>query len=78
MEQFNIAWLISKRQFHSLMGVEADTFLKSVDRLRLHWRERMRLRRTVPGVRRSSAGSVDPVPMRITQGFMACLYRTDK
>ena len=41
MAKFNSAWLISKRQFRSLTGVEADTFGKLVARLRPHWRERI-------------------------------------
>ena len=41
MAKFNSAWLISKRQFRSLTGIEANTFHKLVDRLRPHWRERI-------------------------------------
>jgi|GEM_PF-6287150 len=36
MANFNSAWLISKRQFRSLTGVEANTFQELVERLRPH------------------------------------------
>ena len=41
MAKFNSAWLISKRQFRSLTGVETDTFHALVERLRPHWRDRI-------------------------------------
>ena len=40
MANFNIEWLISKRQFCSLTGIEVDTFRKLAECLRPHWQER--------------------------------------
>lgn len=37
MAKFNSTWLISKRQFQTLTGVDADTFRELVERLRVHW-----------------------------------------
>ena len=55
MAKFNCAWLIHKQQFRSLTGIEPYTFLELVARVRPHWRERIELRRTVPGVRGARA-----------------------
>lgn len=41
MATFSRARLISKRQFRSPTGVEADTFRKLVERPRPNWRERI-------------------------------------
>jgi len=85
MAKFNSAWLISKRQFRSLTGIEADTFRKLVDRLRPHWRERIVVPKNRSGRPWGVGGLEDHLLVllilyrcAITQDFMACLYRTDK
>ena len=85
MAKFNSAWLISKRQFRSLTGIEANTFHKLVDRLRPHWRERIVAPKNRSG-RPWGVGDLEDHLLvllilcrcAITQDFMACLYRTDK
>ena len=85
MAKFNSAWLISKRQFRSLTGIEVDTFRKLVDRLRPHWRERIVAPKNRSG-RPWGVGDLEDHLLvllilyrcAITQDFMACLYRTDK
>jgi hypothetical protein len=49
MAKFNSAWLISKRQFRSLTGIETGTSRALVDRLRPHWRERIVAPKNRPG-----------------------------
>lgn len=85
MAKFNSAWLISKRQFRSLTGVDADTFRKLVERLRPHWRERIELPKNRSGRPWGVGGLEDHLLVllilyrcAITQDFMACLYQTDK
>mgnify|MGYP001168059159 FL=1 len=85
MAKFNSRWLISKRQFRSLTGVEADTFRKLVERLRPHWRERIVAPKNRPGRPWGVGGLEDHLLVllilyrcAITQDFMACLYQTDK
>ncbi len=85
MAKFNSAWLISKRQFRSLTGIEADTFRKLVERLRPHWQERIVSPKNRSG-RPWGVGDLEDHLLvllilyrcAITQDFMACLYRTDK
>ena len=85
MAKFNSAWLISKRQFRSLTGIETGTLRALVDRLRPHWRERIVAPKNRPGRPWSVGGLEDHLLVllilyrcAITQDFMACLYRTDK
>ena len=85
MTKFNSAWLISKRQFRTLTGVEVDTFRKLVDRLRPHWRERIEAAKNRSGRPWGVGGLEDHLLVllilyrcAITQDFMACLYQTDK
>lgn len=85
MAKFNSAWLISKRQFRSLTGVEADTFHGLVERLRPHWRERVVSAKNRSGRPWGVGGLEDHLLVllilyrcAITQDFMACLYQTDK
>lgn len=85
MARFNIAWLIEKRQFRSLTGVEADTFHELVRRLRPHWRERIEVPKNRSGRPWGVGGLEDHLLVllilyrcAVTQDFMACLYRTDK
>lgn len=85
MAKFNSAWLIPKRQFRSLTGVEADTFRELVERLRPYWRERIEAPKNRSGRPWGVGGLEDHLLVllilyrcAITQDFMACLYRTDK
>ena len=85
MARFNIAWLIDKRQFRSLTGVEAATFRELVGRLRPHWRERIEGPKNRSGRPWGVGGLEDHLLVllilyrcAVTQDFMACLYRTDK
>ncbi len=85
MAKFNSAWLISKRQFRSLTGVDADTFCKLVERLQPHWRKRIEAPKNRSGRPWGVGGLEDHLLVllilyrcAITQDFMACLYRTDK
>ncbi len=85
MARFNIAWLIDKRQFRSLTGVEADIFRELVLRLRPHWRERIEGPKNRSGRPWGVGGLEDHLLVllilyrcAVTQDFMACLYRTDK
>ena len=85
MAKFNSAWLISKRQFRSLTGIEAATFRKLVDRLRPHWREQVVASKNRSGRPWGVGGLENHLLVllilyrcAITQDFMACLYQTDK
>ena len=85
MAKFNSAWLISKRQFRSLTGVEAETFHGLVERLRPHWQDRIVSVKNRSG-RPWGVGELEEHLLvllilyrcAITQDFMACLYQTDK
>jgi len=85
MAKFNSAWLIHKRQFRALTGVEADTFRELVERLRPHWRDRVVAPKNRSGRPWNVGGLEDHLMVllilyrcAITQDFMACLYQTDK
>jgi hypothetical protein len=85
MAKFNSAWLISKRQFRTLTGVDADTFQQLVDCLRPHWQERVVASKNRSGRPWGVGGLEDHLLVllilyrcAITQDFMACLYQTDK
>ena len=85
MAKFNSAWLISKRQFHNLTGVDAATFQQLTERLRPHWQERIVASKNRAGRPWGVGGLEDHLLVllilyrcAITQDFMACLYRTDK
>ena len=85
MAKFNSAWLISKRQFRTLTGVDADTFQQLAERLRPHWRERIVASKNRSGRPWGVGGLEDHLLIllilyrcAITQDFMACLYQTDK
>ena len=41
MGKFNSAWLLRKRPFRSLTGVDGGTFYAMAKKLRPHWRERV-------------------------------------
>jgi len=83
--EFNSAWLLSKRQFRPLTGVEAGTFHGLVERLRPHWQERIVSAKNRSGRPWGVGGLEDHLLVllilyqyAITQDFMACLYQTDK
>ncbi len=85
MAKFNSEWLIHKRQFRSLTGVEADIYRELVERLRPHWREWIEGPKNRSGRPWGVGGLEDHLLVllilyrcAITQDFMACLYRTDK
>ena len=85
MAKFNSAWLIPKRQFRTLTGVDADTFRQLVERLRPQWRERVVASKNRSGRPWGVGGLEDHLLVllivyrcAITQDFMACLYQTDK
>ncbi len=85
MAKFNSAWLISKRQFRSLTGVETDTFHALVKYRRPHWRDWIEAPKNRPGRPWGVGGVEDHLLVllilyrcAITQDFMACLYQTNK
>ena len=85
MAKFNSAWLISKRQFRTLTGVDASTFQQLIKSLRPHWRERIEAAKNRSGRPWGVGGLEDHLLVllilyrcAITQDFMACLYQTDK
>ncbi len=85
MSKFNSAWLISKRQFRNLTGVDAATFQQLTERLRPHWQELVVASKNRAGRPWGVGGLEDHLLVllilyrcAITQDFMACLYRTDK
>lgn len=85
MAKFNSTRLRSKRQFRSLTGVEANTFVAMVERLRPHWKERVVKPKNRSG-RPWGVGGLDDHLLvllilyrcAITQDFLACLYQTDQ
>lgn len=85
MARFRWTWLIGKRQFRSLTGVEAATFREMADRLRPHWQARVVAVRKRSGRPWGVGGFEDhlavlPILYRcaVTQEFMGCLYGVDK
>jgi len=85
MAKFNSAWLIRKRQFRSLTGIEAATFREMADRLRPYWRERIVEVKDRSGRPWGVGGLEDHLLVllivyrcAVTQEFMACLYGVDK
>ena len=41
MNKFNSAWLLRKKQFRSLTGVDVAAFDTMIERLRPHWQKRI-------------------------------------
>jgi len=85
MAKFNSAWLISKRQFPTLAGIDSKTFHQLIERLRPHWQERVVASKNRSGRPWGVGGLEDHLLVllilyrcAITQDFMACLYQTDK
>jgi IS5 family transposase len=85
MAKFTWVWLVGKRQFRSLAGVEAETFREMVERLRPHWRERVVDVKNRSGRPWGVGGIEDHLLVllivyrcAVTQEFMGCLYGADK
>lgn len=85
MAKFNSVWLLRKRPFRSLTGVEAGTFHTMVARLRPHWRERIIDPKNRSGRPWSIGGLEEHLLVLlilyrccVTQDFLACLYQTDQ
>jgi len=85
MAKFNSVWLLHKRPFRSLTGVDVGTFHKMVERLRPHWRERVVKTKNRAGRPWSIGGLEEHLLVLlilyrccVTQDFLACLYQTDQ
>ena len=85
MAKFTWAWLVRKRQFRSLTGVDAETFQTMAGRLRPHWRERVVAVKNRSG-RSWGVGGLEAHLLvllivyrcAVTQEFMGCLHGVDK
>jgi transposase len=85
MAKFNSAWLLRKRPFRSLTGVDAGTFYQMVKQLRPHWRERIVAPKNRTGRPWGVGGLEEHLLVLlilyrcgVTQDFLACLYQTDQ
>jgi IS5 family transposase len=85
MAKFNSAWLLRKRPFRSLTGVDAGTFQTMVKRLRPHWRERIVKTKNRAGRPWGVGGLEEHLLVLlilyrccVTQDFLACLYQADQ
>lgn len=85
MGKFNYAWLVGKRQFRSLTGVEPKIFHAMVARLRPCWQRRIvdsrdRAERPwgVGGLEDHLLALLILYRRAVTQDFLGCLYRVDK
>lgn len=84
MAKFNSAWLLGKRQFRGLAGVDPQQFLVMAGRLRPQW-QRVEARKARAGRPFGVGGLEDHLLVllilyrcHITQDFLACLYGVDK
>ena len=85
MAKFNSVWLLRKRQFRSLTGVEADTFWIMLERLRPHWKERVIKPKNRAGRPWGVGGLEEHLLVllilyrcAVTQDFLSCLYQVDQ
>jgi len=85
MAQFNSAWLLHKRQFRSLAGIEPAHFVGIVERIRPHWQRCVVDAKNRSGRPWEIGGLEDHLLVMlilyrcaVTQDFIACLYRVDK
>jgi transposase len=85
MAKFNSAWLLRKRPFRSLTGVDAKTFHVMAYKLRPHWRERVVGAKNRDGRPWGIGGLEEHLLVLlilyrccVTQDFLACLYQTDQ
>ncbi len=85
MAKFNATWLLRKRPFRSLTGVEAGIFQAMVKKLRPHWRARVVDPKNRDG-RPWGIGGLEGHLLvllvlyrcHVTQDFLACLYQADQ
>ena len=85
MVTFRCAWLLNKRQFRSLTGIDAATFRLMLERLRPLWRERIVSAKNRSGRPWGIGGLEDHLLVllilyrcAVTQDFLGCLYRVNK
>jgi len=85
MAKFNSTWLLRKRQFRSLTGVEPKVFLEMVNRLRADWRKKIVTPKNRSGRPWGVGGLEDHLLVllilyrcAVTQDFIGCLYQVDK
>src|SRR5277367_2012155 len=85
MAKFNSSWLLHKRSFRSLTGVDAGTFHVMVQKLRPHWRERVVDAKNRVGRPWGIGGLEEHLLVLlilyrccVTQDFLACLYQVDQ
>lgn len=85
MAKFNSAWLLRKRVFRSLTGVDPGTFHQMVKQLCPHWRERVVGCKNRAGRPWGVGGLEEHLLVLlilyrccVTQDFLGCLYQTDQ
>lgn len=85
MTIFNSRYLLGKRSFRSLTGVEASHFHKMIERLRPVWREKVVETKDRSGRPWGVGGLEEHLLVLlilyrccVTQDFLACLYQTDQ
>lgn len=85
MAKFNAAWLLRKRQFRSLTGIEPETFRQMTERLRPLWQKKVVEVKKKSG-RPWGVGDLEDHLLvmlilyrcAVTQAFLGCLYQVDK
>lgn len=85
MAKFNAAWLVGKRQFRQMTGVETEAFRTMVARLAPHWDERVVDVKEKDGRPWGIGGLEDHLLVllilyrcAVTQSFLACLCGVDQ
>ena len=85
VEKFNSAWLLRKRQFRSLTGVEPSVYHHMLERLRPLWHASIVEPKNRSGRPWGIGGLEDHLLVllilyrcAVTQDFLGCLYRVDK
>lgn len=85
MADFSSGWLLRKKQFQSLTGIESEQFHKMTALLRPHWHQHVAGVKNRSGRPYGVGGLEDHLLVllilyrcHITQDFLACLYRVDK
>lgn len=85
MAKFNSTWLLRKRQFRSLTGVEPAIFQTMMERLRPHWKQRVVKSKNRAGRPWGVGGLEDHLLVllilyrcAVTQDFLSCLYQVDQ
>ena len=85
MAKFNSVWLLRKRQFRSLTGVEPSIFLQMVKLLRPRWQQDVVEHKNRAGRPWGIGGLEDHLLVLlilyrccVTQDFIGCLYQVDK